>query len=97
VRVERLQAISEADAKAEGVQKPMAVCEDDPSTYVDAYADLWDSINAPRAPSHIRRRRVKGKPTERYDAAHPAPAPAPNSWQANPWVWVVEFKRAEAA
>lgn len=66
VRVERLQDISEQDALAEGVNvhsdhhgKPRT------SIYspVQAYADLWESINGA------------------------------GSWEANPWVWVVEFKR----
>ena len=48
VRVERLQDISEADAQAEGVKRPRKICDDDPSTHVDAYADLWDSLNAAR-------------------------------------------------
>lgn len=68
VRVERLQDISVTDAIAEAVNvhqdhhgKPRT------SIYspVQAYRDLWESINGP------------------------------DSWDANPWVWVVEFKRAE--
>lgn len=66
VRVERLQEISEADAEAEGVTKPRKVCEDDPGTHIDAYADLWEQING------------RG------------------SWDDNPWVWVVEFRRIPA-
>ena len=60
VRVERLQDISEADAKAEGCvvwpecKEPAAI---------NLYRALWDQINGP------------------------------GSWDANPWVWVVEFKR----
>ena len=38
----------------------------DPATHVDAYADLWDSINGARG----------------------------FGWDANPWVWVLEFRRA---
>lgn len=66
VRVERLQDISKADALAEGANvhpdhhnKPRS------SIYspVQAYRDLWESINGP------------------------------GSWDANPWVWVVEFRR----
>jgi hypothetical protein len=59
VRVERLQDISEADAKAEGCGPATAY----PHQYRDAYAALWEQINGP------------------------------GSWAANPWVWVVEFKR----
>lgn len=66
IRVERLQAISEADAKAEGC---MGNC---PVGYIHAhqaaplsyeYAQLWESINGP------------------------------GSWDANPFVWVIEFNR----
>lgn len=66
VRVERLQAISEADAIAEG-------CSIDPSaegewrTNRDQYEQLWNSLHGDHA------------------------------WAANPWVWVVAFRRAEAA
>jgi hypothetical protein len=64
IRVERLQSISEADARAEGTQEPSLVptigaCWSER----DAYAKLWESINGP------------------------------GSWAANPWVWVVEFRR----
>ncbi|MCK2155755.1 morphogenetic protein [Citrobacter braakii] len=60
VRVERLNAITESDAEAEGI------------TYtgfgdllVDGYRYLWKSIYGD------------------------------DSWQVNPWVWVIEFKRIE--
>jgi hypothetical protein len=68
VRVDRLQNISEVDAKAEGV------CGIDwghgmdyggSACYVKPYQALWDQINAKRAP-----------------------------WASNPWVWVIEFRRA---
>lgn len=72
VRVERLQDISRADAKAEGCH------HDDPCDhkrqscdeigcegpdYRVGFRNLWESINGP------------------------------DSWDANPWVWVVEFRR----
>lgn len=73
VRVERLQVISEADARAEGCGR--AVDEDDidgapdapapAQTYRGGYRWLWDEING------------RG------------------SWDANPYVWVVEFRRVE--
>jgi hypothetical protein len=64
VRVERLQDISEADAKSEG-------CSDQRNvegvmmwtSAKEAYMDLWESING------------KG------------------SWNADPWVWVIEFRK----
>ena len=75
VRVQRLQDITEEQAKAEGV-RPMRdgsdtwVSREGPGNLVtpwptakEAFGDLWNSINGPHA------------------------------WEANPWVWVVEFKR----
>jgi hypothetical protein len=61
VRVERLQAITEADAVAEGIGEPPWPG----GTAAERYGVLWDSINAERAP-----------------------------WESNPWVWVVEFRKA---
>jgi hypothetical protein len=60
VRVERLQAISEADARAEGYELGAPPCIDAPLRW---YRHLWDQINGAGA------------------------------WDANPWVWVVEFRR----
>jgi hypothetical protein len=59
IRVERLQDISEADAKAEGVGS-------------------WsDSANAARWKCRCLWETINGT----------------GSWEANPWVWVVEFRR----
>ena len=74
VRVERLQEISEDDAKAEGVEyqdDAKDICQgwlsSDRTVLFEtarrAYEDLWQSINGEA------------------------------SWAANPWVWVVEFRR----
>jgi predicted RNase H-like HicB family nuclease len=56
-RVERLQAITEADAAAEGVEAGQGIA---------GFARLWDTFYADHA-----------------------------SWESNPWVWVVEFRRLE--
>lgn len=70
VRVERLQDISEADARAEGVtieeRHTVGYCAGEflpPS--IRAYRELWEAINGPQ------------------------------SWDANPWVWVVDFRRID--
>lgn len=70
VRVERVQKISQTDALAEGVEA--ALDRPPHSTPKDAFAALWDSINAKRGE---------------------APRHAPYSWDANPWVFALTFKR----
>lgn len=66
VRVERLQAISRSDIRAEGLVCPPELASDDVSPnyrdwYPAAWRELWESTGG--------------------------------NWDANPWVWVVEFKR----
>lgn len=70
VRVERLQEISEDDAKAEGIEKMSGYYRD----YLNrggnlppyaSFQSLWQSINGPE------------------------------SWDANPWVWVIQFERIQ--
>ena len=67
VRVERLNEIGESDAIAEGVSNFGNITDQSTGEIdrdaVDAYRDLWESINGP------------------------------GSWDANPWVWVIEFRR----
>ena len=73
VRVERLQDISEADARAEGAREcdPVSgreVLLAGPSqrgSFILHYRDIWEQINGP------------------------------GSWAANPWVWVLEFRRLQ--
>ena len=61
VHVERVQDISDRDARDEGAEQ-IGDCE---GAYVAGFRRLWESINGP------------------------------DSWSANPWVWVVEFRRIE--
>lgn len=70
VRVEQLQDIGEADARAEGViiddhHKGGYCTGEYLPPAIRAYRDLWESING-----------------------H-------GSWDANPWVWVIEFRRID--
>lgn len=93
VRIERLQDISEADAEAEGVEFLRHLPDaDETLTARQLYACLWDSINAagrpvlPKNPNSKRYARVKA-----WLEKHPDTM----SWAANPWVWVVEFRRVK--
>lgn len=58
VRVERLQQITEADAKAEGVDAAKYHGLD--RAYARAFSELWETTGG--------------------------------DWDANPWVWVIDFK-----
>lgn len=85
VRVERLQEISEGDALAEGI------CRGD---------GKWDTAGL-----QAFHRDPSGFYAYPSQVRHNAPCHAyrslwesingPGSWAANPWVWVVEFKRIE--
>jgi len=75
VRVERVQDVSEADAKAEGIT-PLDgelgglgdyLAASTGCKYKPAFSAIWDSIYTKHG----------------FD------------WDANPWVWVVEFRRLE--
>lgn len=75
--VERVQEISEADAKAEGMH-----CRSDL-----AWGGLYgtDPDTMPQwAVDHGYRYAFR----ELWDSLYPE-----NSWEANPWIWVVEFER----
>ncbi len=67
VRVERLQAISEADAMAEGLSQS------------ESGSWLPGPCDHPEWAFHQLWAQVYGEP----------------AWEANPWVWVIEFKRVE--
>jgi hypothetical protein len=62
IRVERLNAISDADALAEGCSSDSMLSGD---CLASVYARLWESINGE------------------------------GSWEANPWVWVIGFRRVQ--
>lgn len=75
VRVERLNDISECDARDEGVPPAGSLLPDHPGTFLTpkgdfamarvAFQRLWESIYGEE------------------------------SWNVNPWVWVIEFKRIQ--
>ncbi|MDB4956570.1 MAG: hypothetical protein JWO36_4139, partial [Myxococcales bacterium] len=100
VRVERLQDITEEDARAEGVDPLITTRKVYPSkhaadvehaSYRDGFARLWDSINGSPRPMLDD----DGEPV--LDDHERQIMVASRSWASNPWVWVVGFKRIEAA
>ena len=74
VRVERLQEITEEQAKAEGANwkngKNVGFEEKMRRSAVERFAEIWNST-------------IKKSDLDRY------------GWDANPWVWVIEFERCE--
>lgn len=78
VRVERLNDISEEDAIAEGVFKKIAG---------GGIGDLVETIDGGQA-VYISRGQAKMSYWALWEQIH-----GPGSWDVNPWVWVVEFKR----
>jgi hypothetical protein len=85
VRVERLQDISEADAMVEGIK---------------SWGESWDTKKCAEM-------MLRGGSGEFGDFVEQGVARSlyralwesingPGSWDANPWVWVIEFKKVEA-
>ncbi|MDH1472912.1 hypothetical protein N5F13_00255 [Comamonas thiooxydans] len=85
VRLERLQSIDRGDAMAEGCPFPNMADGDDPRKW---FAELWGSTTdrpaLPKNESSKRYARVK-----HWLDTHPDTT----GWAANPWVWVIDFKR----
>lgn len=98
VRVERLQNISEADAIAEGA----FFTDFGRQCFHDGAGG--DAVKCPAPDGHHPRREGWSMvPTESHEQCLPSARMAfanlwesingSESWEANPWVWVVEFKR----
>lgn len=81
VRVERLQDISEADAMAEGARRfhELPYAGDPDNRWsMESPTRTGECLSTPRMAFANLFNKVRG----------------PGSWDANPWVWVVEFRRA---
>jgi hypothetical protein len=81
VRVERLQDISEADAIAEGID----------GAFVEG-GRYWRNYSLSDAEAMCAP--MLNFPTESYRTLWES-INGPGSWDANPWVWVIEFKKLE--
>lgn len=82
VRVERLQDISEADAKAEGIESSQIVSgrKREPMMWRDysqGRRDPFEDFSSPVDSYRTLWESINGA----------------GSWAANPWVWAVEFRR----
>jgi hypothetical protein len=78
VRVERLQDISEADARAEGVGGPISV-------------DGWDEQRKEFfSPEEYARFDSRRRFRLLWNVIN-----GPESWDQNPWVWALTFRRVE--
>ena len=86
VRLERLQAITDADALAEGVDRTNTSL---PGYARERFRKLWDGLNADSRPvlpenqNSKRYARVK-----KWLDTHPDNL----GWAANPWVWTIDFQ-----
>ncbi|MEO5335170.1 MAG: hypothetical protein H7839_24425, partial [Magnetococcus sp. YQC-5] len=89
VRVERLQAISEADAEAEGLESYSE------ASYGNAdYQDCWRNY----MPAKQEREWpwFVGDPVKSYRSLWDSQnAKRGHGWETNPWVWVIEFKMVD--
>lgn len=89
VRVERLQDISESDAKLEGVHDIDGERIDSERWIKASYLSL-DGRSARFGHSYLQRHRAAF--WDLWESIN-----GEGSWDANPWVWVVEFKRIAQA
>lgn len=92
IRVERLQEISEEDAIAEGIKTEIGIvdirCYGGDPVEIKGTRYFFDS---PKCDEYGYE-----DPVSAYAALWES-INGPGSWDANPWVWVVEFKRIEVA
>lgn len=85
VRCERVQTISEDDAKAEGIALPVSA-EDCPPGKCRPVYRVPVPYEGPMTFEHAYRWEFSAA----WDSIYRKTA----SWESNPWVWVVAFKRA---
>jgi hypothetical protein len=85
VRVERLQAISEADACAEGVIREFLPPDPDNFHPPGSYGYVPGHLPFPQGRIHVTAKEAYQDLWESING--------PGSWDANPWVWCIEFKR----
>ena len=89
VRVERLNAISEEDAQSEGVHTEVWDQTVVARNYaaIDEFFQFWSED----MPHYVEMNQLyRSSFRSLWESIYGA-----ENWQANPWVWVIEFKRVE--
>lgn len=89
VRVERLNAISEQDAQSEGVHTEVWDQTVVARNYaaIDEFFQFWSED----MPHYVEMNQLyRSSFRSLWESIYGA-----ENWQANPWVWVIEFKRVE--
>lgn len=87
VRVERLQDISESDAKAEGVREHIYEATGDHPEMIGYITDADGPDDGTGDAAHVT---PVGAFQNLWDSIN---TPRGFGWDTNPWVWVVEFER----
>ncbi|KDD65352.1 hypothetical protein V466_29280 [Pseudomonas mandelii PD30] len=92
VRVERLQDISDEQAQAEGIIPVPKTTEDSHQFWRNYHLSGAGTfcVRTPKESFKSLWCHVAGGSFPKGEAAYKA---SPHSWDANPWVWVVEFKQ----
>lgn len=87
VRVERLQDISEADARAEG-----CITEEIISGYDNQPIQVPKEIPDESGKGMVGWENCRDWYADLWESLN-----GPDSWDANPWVWVIEFRKASSS
>lgn len=105
VRVERLQDINEADARSEGVEPLFTEVEIEmaPDCYMEPmpyknylwHGNIGRSITAKQSDEWAYQFSDYKSALDSFSSLWES-INGPGSWDANPWVWVIEFRRVNA-
>lgn len=93
VRVQRLQEISAKDAEAEGVQYGVAPC--DTPGMVKPLFPISDPIRMKHYPNFTKEKITHEKMIRAEFASVWESINGEGSWEKNPWVWCISFKRIQ--
>jgi hypothetical protein len=94
VRVERVQDISEADAKAEGCEPKVVTQQDIDDLQITDVSPFLKELAKAFGPGQFT---AKDDYARLWDSINAKRDSGIHAWKNNPWVWVIEYKRAEAA